>query len=300
MPELKALIVDCVGVCLTDGEAEALPTLEKIIRGANREHDEPINAGGISAALRDNVLRNYLKLDLFGTADYWMEILEILHLNPMDVLNHIKTLASDAKEDELGGRLKSLSNEYWTKQKERCLSPEKLGYFRAAVGEIAFIFEGLILDRYRRIEPVISVLKDLRRAGYNLGMVSNTSNDRGNYWQTKFPDEFGMFGCVRFSCDGEVPIAKPDGWQRLLTEVAYALSPRDAYGLLITEQRITIDNLAVVDDKVRNVEAAMAMGVKAGIVMNPPPDYNPNHGQNIKTATPQNYGQILRDCGFRF
>ncbi len=160
--------------------------------------------------------------------------------------------------------------------------------------EVAETLESRVLGSYEEVREVTSVLEQLHQKGYRLGMISNSPVSRGIYWTDKFGFLKVFEGRIRLS--GQYNEKKPEVLRKLLN--------------LVTEEMgggILPSQIVYVDDKLKNVEAAVAE-VGGGIWL--PPEDGKGSEEVATDQTPTNpritrttremFGQTLRDAyGFK-
>ncbi len=154
----RGLILDCVGVCLEDGQENALPDLQARLGNLR---STTVTSDEIRQALKE--ARPDYTTGRSSVEEYWSKVLGNL------------TIPLIAARQKIAGE-KGLKVEDVN---------EKI---------VAETLEGVILSKYKPIEQTISLIGRLSQAGYVLGMISNTSQTRAGYWLTNFEPAFRPFG----------------------------------------------------------------------------------------------------------
>ncbi|MBI2144082.1 hypothetical protein HYU17_02935 [Candidatus Woesearchaeota archaeon] len=249
---VRAVIVDCVNVCLEDGQRKALPILEKLVG---------VNADALEAALGGDLRKAYTTGRL-TSEEYWTAAIgDILRRPPIDVLESVAALRGVKRESLTG-----------------------LGCLEAVINE-----------QYTPIREVLEVLIKLQKAGYMLGMISNTSTERANYWQAHFPEIFKLFGPYKLFSSMPPQVRKPEGQKAL-------------FGVMAAYMGLPPNKMLYVDDKLQNVEAAIDdAGVARGVLLSTGPQLLQSEREDergnpeIIVATYGTFEKALRDdCGLRF
>lgn len=211
--EFRGVIFDCVGVLLKDGQKAALPDLATLIG---------VETDAIEQALGGEA-RHLYTMNKLAPQDYWNYVLQ-QNLG-VDILKIRRTIAEQKGE-----------------------SLETIG-MEAVAGEL----ESIILKKYEPIQETVSLIQKLKSGGYWVGMISNTTAPRANYWLTTFENIWSMFDNVVFSFNNSPqPARKPEGTPSLINS-------------LLGNVGYKAGELVYIDDKMENVEAAINSGVGGAI-----------------------------------
>ncbi len=97
-------------------------------------------------------------------------------------------------------------------------------------------------------ESLIEILKNIRKNGYKIGIISNTQTLSAKYRREKFKNEFDS---MVFS--SEAKTAKPD---------------KKVFGISLLELGLKADDCAFFDDSKKNVDAAKSYGFHAFVFKN--------------------------------